>query len=88
MSLRGQFFLSVVLALLVSLTALAAVALSLSSLSAFAQTPAAPAALFAEPTQAMPQPPEVAARAFILQDLSSRQTLAARHAAVLGCELA
>ncbi|WP_375212443.1 D-alanyl-D-alanine carboxypeptidase family protein [Aquabacterium sp.] len=28
----------------------------------------------------MPQPPEVAARAFILQDLSSRQTLAARNA--------
>ncbi|MDO9236735.1 MAG: D-alanyl-D-alanine carboxypeptidase family protein [Aquabacterium sp.] len=28
----------------------------------------------------MPQPPEVAARAFILQDLSSKQTLAARNA--------
>ncbi|MFT3858364.1 MAG: D-alanyl-D-alanine carboxypeptidase family protein [Aquabacterium sp.] len=28
----------------------------------------------------MPQPPEVAARAFILQDLSSRQTLGARNA--------
>lgn len=39
----------------------------------------AQATLFAEPTAAMPQPPEVAARAFILQDLSSRQTLAARN---------
>lgn len=36
--------------------------------------------LFAEPSAAMPQPPEVAARAFILQDLSSRQTLAGRNA--------
>jgi D-alanyl-D-alanine carboxypeptidase (penicillin-binding protein 5/6) len=36
-------------------------------------------ALFTEPSTAMPQPPEVAARAFILQDLSSRQTLAARN---------
>lgn len=35
---------------------------------------------FAEPTIAMPAPPEVAARAFILQDLASRQTLAARQA--------
>jgi D-alanyl-D-alanine carboxypeptidase (penicillin-binding protein 5/6) len=36
--------------------------------------------LFAEASAAMPQPPEVAARAFVLQDLSSRQTLAARNA--------
>jgi D-alanyl-D-alanine carboxypeptidase (penicillin-binding protein 5/6) len=36
--------------------------------------------LFAAPAAAMPQPPEVAARAFILQDLSSHQTLAARNA--------
>jgi D-alanyl-D-alanine carboxypeptidase (penicillin-binding protein 5/6) len=43
-----------------------------------AQQPAV--AGFAEPTAAMPQAPEVAARAFILQDLSSRQTLAARNA--------
>lgn len=35
---------------------------------------------FIEPLAAMPQPPEVAARAFILQDLASRQTLAARQA--------
>lgn len=61
-------------------SALVALALSLSCLSAAAQNQAAPAALFAEPTQAMPQPPEVAARAFILQDLSSRQTLGARNA--------
>lgn len=61
-------------------SALVAVALSLSPLGAMAQSLSAPAALFAEPTQAMPQPPEVAARAFILQDLSSRQTLGARNA--------
>lgn len=35
---------------------------------------------FAEASTAMPQAPEVAARAFVLQDLSSRQTLAARNA--------
>ena len=56
-----------------------AVALAAGSLPmARAQTAAAP--LFAEPSTAMPQPPEVAARAFILQDLNSRQTLAARNA--------
>jgi D-alanyl-D-alanine carboxypeptidase (penicillin-binding protein 5/6) len=43
-------------------------------------TPAAAAALFAAPSAAMPLPPEVAARAFILQDVTSRQTLAARNA--------
>ena len=35
---------------------------------------------FAEPTAAMPTPPEIAARAFILQDVSSHQTLASRNA--------
>jgi len=45
---------------------------------AHAQT--SPAPLFAEPSAQMPQPPEVAVRAFILQDLSSHQTLAARNA--------
>lgn len=35
---------------------------------------------FAPPPAGMPAPPEVAARAFILQDLASRQTLAARNA--------
>lgn len=35
---------------------------------------------FAEPAAAMPLPPEIAARAFILQDMGSRQTLAARNA--------
>ncbi|MBP7485554.1 MAG: hypothetical protein KA781_09640, partial [Aquabacterium sp.] len=35
---------------------------------------------FAPPPTGMPMPPELAARAFILQDLSSHQTLAARHA--------
>ncbi|MES2089804.1 MAG: serine hydrolase, partial [Pseudomonadota bacterium] len=35
---------------------------------------------FAAPGAAMPRAPEVAARAFILQDLSSRQTLASRNA--------
>lgn len=50
-------------------------------------TQAAPAATvrfdlggFVQPTVGMPAPPEVAARAYILQDLSSRQTLAARNA--------
>jgi len=49
------------------------------SASAWAQA-AAPLGGFAEPSTAMPQPPEIAARAFILQDLSSRQTLSARNA--------
>ncbi len=49
------------------------------SASAWAQG-AAPLGGFAEPSTAMPQPPEIAARAFILQDLSSRQTLSARNA--------
>ncbi len=48
--------------------------------SAPAWSQAAPAALFAEPTAAMPQPPEVAARAYVLQDVTSRQTLASRNA--------
>ncbi len=49
------------------------------SASAWAQG-AAPLGGFAEPSTAMPQPPEIAARAFILQDLSSRQTLSVRNA--------
>nr|WP_245932652.1 D-alanyl-D-alanine carboxypeptidase family protein [Aquabacterium olei] len=61
---------------------------SLAVMLASGQTPAALAAapatearsVFAEPATAMPSPPEVAARAFILQDLASRQTLAARQA--------
>jgi D-alanyl-D-alanine carboxypeptidase (penicillin-binding protein 5/6) len=53
--------------------------------SAWAQAPGSVPAVanlggFAEPAAAMPQPPEVAARAFILQDLSTRQTLSARNA--------
>lgn len=40
----------------------------------------APVFPFAAPSAAMPLPPELAARAFILQDLSSQQTLAARNA--------
>ena len=40
----------------------------------------APVFPFATPGAAMPQPPELAARAFVLQDLSSQQTLAARNA--------
>lgn len=59
-------------------------ALALSSVvsvsSVWAQAPAASSMAFAAPSAAMPQPPEVAARAFILQDLSSRQTLASRNA--------
>lgn len=35
---------------------------------------------FAEPPLGLPQPPEIAARAFVLQDLASMQTLAARQA--------
>ena len=62
-------------------SSLAALSVALLPASgALAQAAASPAALFAEPTTAMPQPPEVAARAFILQDLSSRQTLAGRNA--------
>ena len=38
--------------------------------------------LFSAPAAAMPLPPEVAARAFVLQDMSSHQTLAARNADV------
>jgi len=37
-------------------------------------------AQFTPPPAAMPLPPEIAARAFVLQDLSSQQTLAARNA--------
>lgn len=36
--------------------------------------------MFSLPAVAMPLPPEIAARAFILQDMGSRQTLAARNA--------
>jgi D-alanyl-D-alanine carboxypeptidase (penicillin-binding protein 5/6) len=55
---------------------------SLLSAPAWAQgaSTGAPLGGFAEPSAAMPQPPEIAARAFILQDLSSRQTLSARNA--------
>jgi len=35
---------------------------------------------FAQPPVGMPAPPEVAARAYILQDLTTRQTLASRQA--------
>jgi D-alanyl-D-alanine carboxypeptidase (penicillin-binding protein 5/6) len=56
-----------------------ACALSLASAPAWAQTPGANLGGFAEPSTAMPQPPEVAARAFILQDLSTRQTLSSRN---------
>lgn len=51
-----------------------------------AATPPAPVpapasgGLFSEPAAAMPLPPEIAARAFILQDMGSHQTLAARNA--------
>jgi len=64
------------------LVAAAACSLALSgpALSQATQTKAAVAPLFAEPSVAMSQPPEVAARAFILQDLSSKQTLASRNA--------
>ena len=40
----------------------------------------APVFPFAAPSATMPLPPELAARAFVLQDLSSQQTLAARNA--------
>jgi D-alanyl-D-alanine carboxypeptidase (penicillin-binding protein 5/6) len=56
-----------------------ACALSLASAPAWAQTSGANLGGFAEPSVAMPQPPEVAARAFILQDLSTRQTLSSRN---------
>jgi D-alanyl-D-alanine carboxypeptidase (penicillin-binding protein 5/6) len=67
----------------VSLTRRTAMALlmavaALAGTPVFAQT--ALPTVFAAPSAAMPQPPEIAARAFILQDLSSRQTLAARNA--------
>ncbi len=35
---------------------------------------------FTEPSASMPAPPEIAARAFVLQDLATHQTLAARNA--------
>ena len=35
---------------------------------------------FSEPSAAMPALPEIAARAFVLQDLATHQTLAARNA--------
>lgn len=67
------------------LVALTAASL-LAGLPAAAQTPA-PAATALVPSvtatpvnPAMPQPPEIAARAFILQDLSTGQTVAARQA--------
>lgn len=63
---------------------LASLAVTLASGQAPVALAAGPAAdarsVFAEPATAMPSPPEVAARAFILQDLASRQTLAARQA--------
>jgi D-alanyl-D-alanine carboxypeptidase (penicillin-binding protein 5/6) len=73
--------------------ALLAPALSLAPMHADAATPrskadAAEAAakvapgLFAQPEGPLPLPPEIAARAFVLQDVSSRQTLAARNADV------
>ncbi len=65
--------------LLSAAIALLSTATATAPISAQAAPAAAPAALFAEPSTVMPQPPEVAARAFILQDLSSRQTLAARN---------
>ena len=76
-------------ALLLVLT-LASVAASASTAPAKAAQPApapavsAPAPVatgfFSLPSVAMPLPPEIAARAFILQDMGSRQTLAARNA--------
>ena len=66
------------LSLACALSVAAAVQPWLSS-AAWAQAPAAMGG-FAEPSTAMPQPPEIAARAFILQDLNSRQTLSARNA--------
>ena len=70
-----------------SVLAAAPLVASLSAwLPAAAQTPApvatvpALSAAAVPVSPAMPQPPEIAARAFILQDLSSGQTLAARQA--------
>lgn len=57
----------------------AAVLLSAGLMGAGAQA-AASVPLFADPAPGMPVPPELAARAFILQDLASHQTLAARNA--------
>lgn len=58
------------------------VSLGLGALQGVAQAAPAVPVLggFAAPAPAMPQAPELAARAFILQDLSSSQTLAARNA--------
>ena len=68
------------LVLSATLSLLASVLSAAVPVASHAAAPAAaPAALFAEPSTAMPQPPEVAARAFILQDLSTRQTLASRN---------
>jgi D-alanyl-D-alanine carboxypeptidase (penicillin-binding protein 5/6) len=64
--------------------ALVVLALGWGALSgAHAQAPSRPASLvaagFSEPPPGMPVPPEIAARGFILQDLGSQQTLAARQ---------
>ncbi|WP_290679241.1 D-alanyl-D-alanine carboxypeptidase family protein [Aquabacterium sp.] len=53
---------------------------SAQSVDARAAVAAPAGGFFAAPAAAMPLPPEVAARAFILQDMGSRQTLAARNA--------
>jgi len=57
-----------------------ALALAASALSAPMAWAASPAGAAAPAPVAMPQAPEVAARAYILQDLSTGQTLAARQA--------
>jgi serine-type D-Ala-D-Ala carboxypeptidase (penicillin-binding protein 5/6) len=54
-------------------------ACALTLAPAWAQAPAPALGGFVQPSAAMPQPPEVAARAYILQDLSTRQTLASRN---------
>lgn len=61
---------------------MAAMALTLlcGSAPALVHAQGAPAMAASPVSAAMPQPPEVAARAFVLLDLSTRQTLAARQA--------
>ncbi|HET8869554.1 MAG TPA: serine hydrolase, partial [Aquabacterium sp.] len=59
--------------------AFVAAVLLLSACLPAAHAVTASSAMFAPPPAGMPAPPEVAARAFILQDLASRQTLAARN---------
>ena len=83
--LKARFFLPPVAARSIVLTAALLLAGAGSGAAIAADSVAAAATVrfdlggFAQPPVGMPQPPEVAARAYILQDLTTRQTLAGRN---------